>query len=74
METREEGTSGNDTAEAVCVTIDADMPTARGIKGAWNRREVDGLAFAAKRAAITMAPVVEPVFASVFIASAEGAT
>ncbi|MDB1266926.1 hypothetical protein [Bifidobacterium bifidum] len=56
------------------MTIDADMPTARGIKGAWNRREVDGLAFAAKRAAITMAPVVEPVFASVFIASAEGAT
>lgn len=56
------------------LTIDADMPTAWGIKGAWNRREVDGLAFAAKRAAITMAPVVEPVFASVFIASAEGAT
>lgn len=54
--------------------IDADMPTARGIKGAWNRREVDGLAFAAKRAATTMAPVVEPVFASVFTASAEGAT
>lgn len=28
------------------LAIDADMPTARGIKGAWNRREVDGLAFA----------------------------
>ncbi|WP_368104534.1 hypothetical protein [Bifidobacterium bifidum] len=60
------------------LAIDADMPTAWGIKGAWNRREVDGLAFAAKRAAITMAPVVEPVvepvFASVFTASAEGAT
>ena len=50
------------------LAIDADMPTAWGIKGAWNRREVDGLAFAAKRAAITMAPVVEPVFASVFTA------
>ena len=74
METREEGTSGMARQRRSVLAIDADMPTAWGIKGAWNRREVDGLAFAAKRAAITMAPVVEPVFASVFTASAEGAT